>query len=438
MNESINHFIKRYGLVPLKALADIPCKPAQFQLETLQSQIRAAGLDPDDFYYNQGNTEFPYCYYRGMILLEFHAIDNKADEINTLIQRTINDINESVAKRDFDSFFHLVDSRLLPELYIEVFNFIPDQDKYRLFEQIWRFNEDSHTVFPASFIKKVRQYKGVTSQRPVADEAGYVQVYQYEYGTAAPEEAASWTIDVNTAVLKALALTPVPAVCRGRVHLDDIVSYDSEGFSRKLKVVPGKVQQLEKMPLINLQEFDRELNESGILKQYEDFSARIDNAWFHNPEGVHALGHTKRVLFLSLIIAFLEKFPEQDATILGLASIYHDIGRSNDGYDPEHGMASYEKVLHDHLPVPDNSGDNEILRFLIQNHAIPDQSAFKKLNHYDLADVVRTLKLYDAFKDADGLDRVRIRDLNPEYLRTGSAHRLLLAAHQLYSGQIIC
>jgi len=36
------------------------------------------------------------------------------------------------------------------------------------------------------------------------------------------------------------------------------------------------------------------------------------------------------------------------------------------------------------------------------------------------------------FKDADGLDRVRLGDLNPDYLRTASAPRLLLVAHQIY------
>lgn len=437
MNISSNQFIERYGLIPLKALAASPYKPADFQLTSLQSQIQAAGLKIDDFYYNPGNTEFPYCYYRGMILLEFGKIDHKTGEIKTLIQRMSNDINETVAKRDFDRFLVLLDNRLVPELFIEVFDFIPDQDKFRLFERIWRFNEDSHSVFSASFIKKASKYKGVTSDRPVADEAGYVQVYLLDYENAAPEQAALWTTDVNAAILKALRVDPVQPVCQGRVHLDHILSYDSDRFRKEMQVVPGKVQQLEKMPLINLQKFERELHESGIILQYHNYAARINNAWFHNPAGVHALSHTKRVLLLSLIISHLEKFSKQDANILCLASIYHDIGRCNDGYDPEHGNASYEKVIHEQLPVPDHIQEQEILRFLIQNHAIPDQSAYKKLNLYNLADVDRTLKLYDAFKDADGLDRVRIRDLNPEYLRTGSAHRLLLAAHQLHIEQVM-
>jgi hypothetical protein len=118
-----------------------------------------------------------------------------------------------------------------------------------------------------------------------------------------------------------------------------------------------------------------------------------------------------------------------------MAAIYHDIGRLTDGYDPDHGMASYDKVLEEKLTVADNPQDAEMLRFIVQNHAIPDQSAYKKLGRYDIDDVDRTWRLYDAFKDADGLDRVRINDLNPEYLRTPSAHRLLMLAHQLYNMQ---
>jgi hypothetical protein len=132
----------------------------------------------------------------------------------------------------------------------------------------------------------------------------------------------------------------------------------------------------------------------------------------------------------------LEKFSVEDRDLFCLAALYHDIGRINDGYDPDHGIASYDKLIKEKMMELSDQPEHEILKFLIQNHAIPDQSAYKKLNYYELSDVDRTLRLYDAFKDADGLDRVRIRDLNPEYLRTNSAHRLLLAAHQLYNQQI--
>jgi len=76
--------------------------------------------------------------------------------------------------------------------------------------------------------------------------------------------------------------------------------------------------------------------------------------------------------------------------------------------------------------------EHETIRFIIEKHAVADKAALKQLSKYDLNDIEHTLKLYNIFKDADGLDRVRINDLNPDYLRSPSAHKLLLLAHQLY------
>lgn len=436
--ESYKNFIERNALIPLKELESSPFKPDGFAYEPLHTQINDQGLNHDDFYFKPNNMENPYCYYRGTILLNFSSIEYKIAEIKALISRINKDINESVAKRDFDRFLTLVDSRLAPELFMEVFNFIPDQDKFRLFERVWKDNENSHEVFTAAFIKKAVKYKGVTSAQPVADEAGYVQVYlSQDWEALSSEQASILTTDVNIAILHALQYDPVPAIYQGRIHLDHIISYDNDRLKKELKVQPHKVTQVEAMDLINLLEFDTELRASGIIQQYNSYSEQINNGWFHNPQGIHALSHTKRVLLLSLLISHLEKYCEEDRNLLCLASIYHDIGRINDGYDPDHGIASYDKLVNGKLLALDNFQDQEILRFVIQSHAIPDQSAYKKLNRYDLLDVDRTLRLYSAFKDADGLDRVRINDLNPEYLRTGSALRLLLAAHQLYNQNVV-
>ena len=432
--KAYDDFIERNSLIPLRKLGNSPFKPDGFAFAPLQIQIHSSGLDSDDFYFNPRSKELPYCYYRGTVLLDFRAIDNKIGEIKALISRIEKDLTESVAKRDFDRFLSLIDSRLAPDLFMEVFNFISDQDKYRLFERLWRFHENSHSVFTEDFIKKAAKYKGVTSTKPVADEKGYVQVYRSQVSQGVlPENASSWTNDVNIAIVHALPFDPVPDILQGKIHLNYITAYDNDHRKKELKVEPRKIEQVEVMDLINLLEFKTELRTSGILQHYNSYAEQIDAEWFLNPQGIHAVSHTKRVLLLGLIISFLEKFSLADWNLLSLAAVFHDIGRIHDGYDPNHGIASYEKLIEKNLLELDNHQEQEILRFLIQNHAIPDQSAYKKLNHYELSDIDRTLRLYDAFKDADGLDRVRIKDLNPEYLRTASAHRLLLAAHQLYN-----
>ena len=53
------------------------------------------------------------------------------------------------------------------------------------------------------------------------------------------------------------------------------------------------------------------------------------------------------------------------------------------------------------------------------------------LTSYGGSDPEHLFKLYLVFKDADGLDRIRINDLDVKQLRTLSAHKLLLVAREL-------
>jgi len=435
-DQSYVHFIERNRMIPLAQLNSSPAKPADLNVNTLKNLLKAEGLRTGDFYFNPLNPELPYCYYHGTTMLEFDLDDINVSELKTLIERTEKDINESVAKRDFDRFFTLVDARLAPELYVEVFNFIPDQDKFRVFERLWRFNPYSQEIFSEDFIRRVSKYKGVTSDRPVADEHGYVKVYG-SWETDDPSDQDIWTADVNRAIFKILGFQPAPPVYQGRLHVDQIISFNNTKSIREVVVSPHQVKEIRAMDLVDLVKCGPELRKAGVVDRYQQYAGLIDIDWFHNPQGIHAVGHTKRVLLMSLMIAYWEGFDLEETDLLCLAAVYHDIGRTNDGYDPDHGLASYVKMTREKLSGLSTCQEQETLRFLVENHAIPDQTAYKKLNRYELGNVNKTLRLFDSFKDADGLDRVRLRDLNPEYLRTKAAHRLLLAAHQLYSQVVV-
>ncbi len=429
-NKTAGDFILRNGFIPLRELGKSPLKPDDFDLARLQTQIEAEGFNSDNFYFDPHDGKSPYHYYRGMVLLAWDEIDQRLAAIKTQIEAMEQTLNAMAIKRDFGALLAAVDQRLAPDLYVEVFHLIPDHDKYRLFEAIWHNNPYSGDVFDKAFIAQVSKYRGVSSDVPVAAENGYVEVFQCEkQPPPGLEEVSAWTTDVNIAILQALHCEKLPAIYQGWVQPDQIVSYD--GAKREALVMDNKVERRKALPLIDLLKLLPTLTEAGIMRQYHDFAQQINAFWFHNAQGVHGVRHTQRVLLLSLIIAYLERYSDADRNLLGLASIYHDIGRVDDGYDPDHGLASYAKLIQAELPGSDDK-ERETLRFIIENHAIPDYRARQKMDQYKLSDEGRTWRLFTAFKDADGLDRVRLKNLKPQYLRTASAHRLLLAAHQLY------
>ncbi len=426
------NYAERNSLIPLCDLEASGFKPEGLEVASLGAEIRAEKMKPEHFYYNPANCQTPYSYWRGAVLLDLPGLVGKVGDVKAMAERLEGDINESVARRDFDRLLDLVDPRLAPEVFMEVFGNIPDQDKFRLFERLWRFNQHAPDIFPPDFARQAYQYRVATGNRLPLDSAGYVQVFISLAAGQEPQRLENWTTSINQALMAACTIPAAP-VYRGQVHSEHINAYDGDRLAGMIFVKPGMVENIHSMNLIDLANFEAELNQAGIIAQYRRLSRQIDNDWFHKPEGIHAVSHTRRVLLLSLLLAYLERFIPADRNLLAQAAIYHDIGRVDDGYDPGHGQASYARTCRERLVQWHNEEENEIFRFIVENHDLPDKKAHQRAERYQLGEMDRTLLLYNIFKDADGLDRVRLGDLNPDYLRTASAQRLLLVAHQIYS-----
>ena len=172
------------------------------------------------------------------------------------------------------------------------------------------------------------------------------------------------------------------------------------------------------------------IRNANFIAKYKEYDKLIVPDLYHRPSGIHGVGHVRRTLLLSLLMSDFDKLSIQHTLILAYASVYHDIGRTHDGVDYYHGYASYEKVLEHGLLNNHEANEVYTIKELIERHAISDKKAFS-FETLDEAkrDEVQFLLRY--FKDADGLDRVRLGDLNAKYLRTDTAKRLTLVAQQI-------
>jgi HD superfamily phosphodiesterase len=180
----------------------------------------------------------------------------------------------------------------------------------------------------------------------------------------------------------------------------------------------------------------------SIDKVFNDFPELMENypveAWdikdkyFLNPDSIHGVLHAKRVLLLSYIIGLYEDLDDTDMEIVLTAAKYHDIGRTNDKYDEIHGILSFNKMLQLKL-VDKEMEDINILRFIMESHCISDENGLKNLKKYSIKDTDRAICLYKVLKDADGLDRVRLHDMDISYLRLPTSKRLPFVAQQIFN-----
>lgn len=137
---------------------------------------------------------------------------------------------------------------------------------------------------------------------------------------------------------------------------------------------------------------------------------------------IHGQGHIERVIMLGAIIAMGEKFSEEDTRMALFCCSYHDIGRSNDRRDDDHGTVSAGMIVsRDLVSIIPGITEREIsiLQAAIATHSMHDSALEDNQRKYGVKpeDYERCRRICWCLKDADNMDRVRLNDLDPKYLR---------------------
>jgi HD superfamily phosphodiesterase len=158
----------------------------------------------------------------------------------------------------------------------------------------------------------------------------------------------------------------------------------------------------------------------------------VPSSWFLSPqraEGIHGRSHIQRVYLLAQRLTAALDSPPHECELLLQAVLWHDIGRTHDGVEPEHGARSVERVGELGLAGGLDEADRELIFFAMRLHSLPDEDAPAAAQ--SLRDPAAALHLLWLLKDADGLDRVRIYDLDPSRLRFAESRRLVDDAWEL-------
>lgn len=146
---------------------------------------------------------------------------------------------------------------------------------------------------------------------------------------------------------------------------------------------------------------------------------------------IHGPDHIERVIFFAHLLAFHYKLDQRDTDVLRNAASLHDTKRVNDGWDTEHGhRAALESISYSYA----DKADDNVIQAVIAAHSTDDKIMDETIREFikDGDDFERTKRLAKLFKDADGLDRVRINHLDPAYLRNDFSKDLVDFAYDLY------
>jgi hypothetical protein len=144
---------------------------------------------------------------------------------------------------------------------------------------------------------------------------------------------------------------------------------------------------------------------------------------------VHGLGHIERTMVHGAMCAQAEPLDAADTALLMDMCSYHDTGRESDWLDNAHGLRSSLKLAE----LTGRSGEElKLMMAGVEAHSIGDKHMPDVIGKHAPADTERAFRLARMLKDADALDRVRIRDLNPNFLRFGSSRKRIGFAQLLF------
>lgn len=146
---------------------------------------------------------------------------------------------------------------------------------------------------------------------------------------------------------------------------------------------------------------------------------------------IHGKDHIERVIFFTHLLAFHYDLNKEDTDVLRNAASLHDTKRENDGWDRYHGhRAARESIGYSYA----DRADDKIIQAVIAAHSSDDTVMDETIREFigEDDDFERAKRLTKLFKDADGLDRVRINHLDPDFLRNDFSKDLVDLAYELY------
>ncbi|MBY6842869.1 hypothetical protein [Clostridium botulinum] len=207
--------------------------------------INKLDLDINDFYKVEGKL-YKYCYLKGTVLVEIYDISEDYF-INFRVKEQIRQ-RESIHQRciknkEYIRLFCLIDKPYRFLFYQQLFNDIPDEQKYEVFKDIYTSCEYGFNNLSREFLEEVFKYN--KANKNWFDE-DIITIYRGEGDLSTScDEAYSWTIDIDVARWFAERFNSEGKVYKGYIKQDHILDYIEDRNEKEILVFPEDVFNVE-------------------------------------------------------------------------------------------------------------------------------------------------------------------------------------------------
>lgn len=344
-------------------------------------------------YYNKETmaiTEIPVL----AIMKEVNKLDSKFPTIYEFIDKA----ETNIKNRDFIYLITLLpDAMRIEYLKMLIESDIRIDNIYQLFFTIYTSSDFGFSIVNNDFIDTIIRYK-TEEERNITNEkmrklSEDIIVYRGGNSLSVPfTEAYSWTTDINIATFFATRMGDGPAyIAQGTVKKHQVIEY-IDTKEQEIVVYPQNVEIQNVIDLKDVTFLEMAIpRSSAIFSLYKERFTKLD---FSSSLEEHDKLHRLRVLLLSIFLCRELQLSSEDRTIIYMTAIYY-------GIEYEKGISEYYSQ--------NNLEPNPIVEFLCEYYCLPDAIGYQEIeNNPELNSQADRVKfLYDLFKDADALDKIR-------------------------------
>lgn len=240
--------IDKKDLQPLKKFIGKPKFPTQ---EEVDAACKFLKIDPEYLFYDKNNMLNSIIYWKGTIFYGFFGGLNmealKMTRADKFIEQMNKMYNEASSKKDFSRLFMLVDKKILIPTYIELYNEIPDDQKYDIFTDLYIRSEFGFGMFPKEIIDDVFSKRKLSSEwkdrmkafKKIAklNDDGTITVYRGE-GSKSTKGGMSWTLQRKTAKFFADRFDSHGKIVTKKIKPEQALDYLSDRGEAEVLITP--------------------------------------------------------------------------------------------------------------------------------------------------------------------------------------------------------
>ena len=382
------------------------------------------GIDKSFYYDKEANVLFPVQLYGEATLKPY-------DELAEETLKRAEELEHEMRNGNYTPTLLILNDKMRMEMFNLLLEKNAIEQPYALFLSFYQTSDYGCSELTEESIKKLIKSKTeeqkAQTHKSLMNFPNKVMVYRGEGDKSTTwDKSVSWTTDINVANFFASRMD-------GRKGIIHIAEVDKENiiefFSMESEciILPENITIKDQILIKGMDYLEKKLPE--VIGDYYDYRYIIENFAEYKMDGVHGDLHSARVLLNCLLMANDMNLTKHETDILAVTAVFHDTMRKNDGEDTKHGESSvdYYKKFCEYWPGVIKY--EEAVTQIIEYHCQPDEIGRENIDS-------KYLKLYDIFKDADALDRVRfgIRDLDINQLRTPEAKTMTMVADIIRQG----